>query len=711
MEDFVKQENRIKDENPNSSGGVDYILENGSWLGDSFNYLPPGIIDKRETGIGATTLEIKSKRHSIIIEPLKSTVSLKAENNDNLFAYLVENNKLARDLRDYLNDEQIVYKKIILVIDNLKRLINDIGEDIFNYFLLFDEIDYMQGSSSYRKEMELGLDIGKIQGNYALVSATLIDFSDPELKSVPITSFKYEKLETVNVQTKYITNTKLKDNLKHVSGLNWLCSYIVHKLRNSNEKIFVAVNSVKIIDDLATFLIKQNLITNQEITLLISESNYKNQIIINKYSGLKITKNQLPTRLNFATSAYFNGFDLEDNYSLAIFSSPLTSTMLLTVNEVKQIYGRCRNSGINDFVLISFDMLPDKVKYNNYLSYSFQNWMHLAETHVDIADCIDKHFKKSLKDIASMDETTYFFYNQFKEQVEGNEYNLSRTKLDLTKENLVELVLNTKRENFKNIPAYLQIDYLMHYYNTLNEMYLMDEFTSHVELFSTPKYVSNIINFERKLSEVGYLAIESVEKWEYVKFKAESKTHKEEILETLEEVLEYRKENLNITLSPFQKKMNSILERGFNLYTEKSVIKSIYEINTKQELNVFRQYISMKNPNKHQLVVLLKNLLNTKKIYTSSELVSVVKTVFSQMNLTLDKKLTYTKATVFIKLIYNIGDVPVRVSAKVVENHYKLVKHNPFPELKKRKKQSTKISVRNLSLGKPSDDFEDKLYI
>jgi hypothetical protein len=85
-----KQENRIKDENPNSSGGVDYILENGTWLGDSFNFLPPGIIDKRETGIGATTLEINSKRHSIIIEPLRITVVEKAINNPNVFAFLVD---------------------------------------------------------------------------------------------------------------------------------------------------------------------------------------------------------------------------------------------------------------------------------------------------------------------------------------------------------------------------------------------------------------------------------------------------------------------------------------------------------------------------------------------------------------------------------------------------------------------------------------------
>ena len=34
MKDFVKLENRIKGENQNSSGGIDYVLENETWLRD-----------------------------------------------------------------------------------------------------------------------------------------------------------------------------------------------------------------------------------------------------------------------------------------------------------------------------------------------------------------------------------------------------------------------------------------------------------------------------------------------------------------------------------------------------------------------------------------------------------------------------------------------------------------------------------------------------
>ena len=110
MKGIVKKNPNIISQKDNETGGVDYILENGSWLGESFNYLPSGIIDKRETGIGATTLEIECYRHSIIIEPLRITVVEKAINNPKVFAYLVEDKKINVKLHEYLRDEKIEHK-------------------------------------------------------------------------------------------------------------------------------------------------------------------------------------------------------------------------------------------------------------------------------------------------------------------------------------------------------------------------------------------------------------------------------------------------------------------------------------------------------------------------------------------------------------------------------------------------------------------------
>jgi hypothetical protein len=149
MKGIVKNEKNIIDKKINKTGGIDYVLKNGAWLGDTLYFLPAGIIDKRETGIGATTLEIECYRHSIIIEPLRITVAEKAINNPKVFAYLVEDKKINVKLHEYLRNEKIEHKKLLLVADNLERLVIQLDKSFKDYFLLFDEIDYIQNSSSY----------------------------------------------------------------------------------------------------------------------------------------------------------------------------------------------------------------------------------------------------------------------------------------------------------------------------------------------------------------------------------------------------------------------------------------------------------------------------------------------------------------------------------------------------------------------------------
>lgn len=182
---MTPKSDKVKSITPNETGGLDYVLVNGTKLGEineDLPFLPNGIINKGVTGIGATTMELNCNRNSIIIQPLKVTVELKSLGTykHKVFAYGSKASKsLNRDLADYLEDKDIECKKIILVIDRLVDLVEALGERVKNFFLLFDEIDYMQGSSTYRKKMEVGLDLGKVINNYALVSATHIGFTDP----------------------------------------------------------------------------------------------------------------------------------------------------------------------------------------------------------------------------------------------------------------------------------------------------------------------------------------------------------------------------------------------------------------------------------------------------------------------------------------------------------------------------------------------------
>lgn len=96
-------------------------------LGDVFDFLPSGLVYKDETGLGATTLELNSQRHSIIVEPIKITASSKAWHHYAL--YISSETKYHKEptykptILKYLKKETETRKKIVVVADSLRRLI------------------------------------------------------------------------------------------------------------------------------------------------------------------------------------------------------------------------------------------------------------------------------------------------------------------------------------------------------------------------------------------------------------------------------------------------------------------------------------------------------------------------------------------------------------------------------------------------------------
>jgi hypothetical protein len=272
--------------------------------------------------------------------------------------------------------------------------------------------------------------------------------------------------------------------------------------------------------------------------------------------------------------------------------------------------------------------------------------------------------------------------------------------LNLTKENLVEIVLSDNRNKSKNVPAFLQIDYLLHYYSTLREIYLRKHLSLE-KLVDDPNYFYEIISsMDNKLLEYGFNSIIPVETWEYIKFKPEKKTHKEEINEALIEVQEHSKQQSNFSLSPLQNKVKLTLSNGVKNYTEKSVKQTISDLNSKDELDLFKNYVSIDNPNKHPSLVLLKNILIANKTYSSIEIINAVKTVHEQRNIEVNSKnITFTIAKNFIKQVYKMKEASVRNGDKV-ETHYKLEKYKPFPGLKKNRKTKspTKTKLRTKGL-------------
>ena len=104
--------------------------------------MPHGIVDKKIPGIGATTLEINSKRNSIIVFPTKALAYGKHSKHPNTLyvgsEIKGEKEKVTnQQIEEYLAKD--AYKKLLVVADSLGRLLGIIGKENYkDYFLMVD---------------------------------------------------------------------------------------------------------------------------------------------------------------------------------------------------------------------------------------------------------------------------------------------------------------------------------------------------------------------------------------------------------------------------------------------------------------------------------------------------------------------------------------------------------------------------------------------
>jgi hypothetical protein len=360
-------------------------------LSEVLNLLPPGIVQKDETGMGATTLELLAPRNSIIVEPIKITASSKAYKNTHNFGiptlYVGSETKFhpkkptRKEVLAYLNDPSIQYKKIMVVADSLVKVIAALGPDVYkDYFLLLDEIDSFQMDSTYRKSMEECLDYYKLfdKSNRCMLSATTIEFSDKTLKEEDRTQLSYDIPTTRNILVIKSSTPDLLGNVK--DKINEIVS------NNPGHKIMVAYNSVKGCMSIAESIKTDGLLNEADIKILCS-INSKDKV--GKYFE-ELDSDILPGKLNFVTSAYFTGFDLNETYHLITVSGNKNKVHALSDKRMKQIAGRCRIIGGLITETIIHDLVdPDEKKED----YSIDNLLLIANRELAALICIQNNFE------------------------------------------------------------------------------------------------------------------------------------------------------------------------------------------------------------------------------------------------------------------------------------------------------------------------------
>ena len=400
VKQLIKQECLISDKVTStiSDENVHQIIikkdgNNQTYLSDVLVELPHGLVHKDETGMGATSLELRTPRNSIIVEPIKITASSKAKSHTKSPSEKVlyvgsetkfHPNKITKaEIVAYINNPKILHKKIIVVADSLYRVIDAIGDNVFkDYFLLLDEVDSFQMDSTFRKSMDECIEYYKKfeRSNRCMLSATMIDFSDPELNREEKTVIEYDKTTPRNIHLIRSSTTELIENAadKIVEILN----------DNPDNKIMVAFNSVARSFEIAEYLNSSSIIKESDIKILCSKASKSK---VTKYYS-ELDNELLPSKVNFVTSAYFSGFDLKEDYHLISVSSNKSLGRSLSDKRLKQIAGRCRTPN----KILSETVIYDLANFNDdYIQPTKESLLADAQSQIDSLKCIERQYSKS----------------------------------------------------------------------------------------------------------------------------------------------------------------------------------------------------------------------------------------------------------------------------------------------------------------------------
>lgn len=406
-------------------------VEAGKKLSDVLDKMPHGIIDKRITGLGATTLEIKSQRNSIIVMPTRALAYNKSEKHPHTLyvgSKYQNNTDLKKEsIQYYLDNEHIPHKKFLVVADSLKKLIDEIGDEVYNdYFFMIDEVDLIQADSNYRPALENAMDyyFRFPKKSRCLVSATIKEFSNPDL---------------VNECRFILSDFELSRNIRLIHTNNLISLVKLEIEQYTNEKILIAFNGITEIRSIIMLL--GNELAN-ECGILCSEAS-RNEAG-EYFKELDIT-GRLPKRITFMTCSYFSGIDFDESYHLITVSNVNKFYQVLSFDRMTQIAGRCRiKNGLLSETIIYNSTENDYFKVEEFFGVQILNTVNKI---INVFIYLDELIKNDLqlKDL----------YDMLKQGIEDKSVeNIRGENIKLVRKNIDDAY----------VPAYLNIDSIFEKY-------------------------------------------------------------------------------------------------------------------------------------------------------------------------------------------------------------------------------------------------------
>jgi len=547
------------------------------------------IIEKGKCGIGGTYMELNdTTRKSIIVVPTIGIIEDKIHSKDengklkHLDLYAIYGKMTPKEIANYLINVQP--QKIIITPDSLRKFIDSaksiplLWEMIKKeYFILFDEFHAII-TEAYRNKMIDAFEQLFEFENKSFISATPYHFSDPKmqnLKRYKITFHeKFGMISIVNAKSvKAALNAILTESIETTGN--------VHIFYNSVTEIAAAVNHAELKDCNVYCADKSE---NME-KLGSAAKFYKPRPITGEYK-----------KINFYTSKYFEGWDLEDNNSTIILVTDIHNphTKVGISNKGVQATGRIR-------------IKPDKQETYPSAIYHITN--HLSNPNMKKLDYFNKkYFFNANEEIKS--------YNNYIDKCKTEGFEPLEEKTELVKK-----FANINPDTEKAIINHTKVDQLINE-STCNEVYNHIDFI--IEAWKNANYDIQIADYEELLKPK--------------EIKRQTKLSVKEILEAFQKLMP--KSNFIFNSEEMEKQLNLLKSKHPIIYEayQKLTLDEIKE--TEYNIKEMEKLLILKNNKSAEMKVLklLPHYFSVGRRYTKIDIKTYLQEIYNKAGYKLKAK-------------------------------------------------------------------------
>lgn len=389
------------------------------YLSEFISELPSHVLlNKGVTGCGGTTVELTSKRNSIILCPSKNLVTSKSAQG----YFGVDGDIRPKQIINYIETTKS-YKKIIATYDALPKLMDSI-QNWKDYFLLVDEYHLLFNDYSFRGDpIHNILRSFRKFNNWCFMTATPLkeEFILSELQDIPQITYKWKNEVPVNIEiidTAFVQKALIK---------------LIEKYKNSSQNLHIFLNSVTTIKTITKDL-------DLDYRVVCSESRKSK---IKNYSRVidPIKK------INFYTSCAFEGCDIYDPEGLCIIlcDTRISTTVLDISTKIRQVCGRLRDSKYNNRCTLILNTTnhryagTTKEEFNKEVEKSIQQGKERYKRALENPSIMESELKTY-----SFDTYSNIYLNKFKE--EGKDiirYDDNLRKIDIYNYNLISEIYSS----------------------------------------------------------------------------------------------------------------------------------------------------------------------------------------------------------------------------------------------------------------------------